>query len=142
LIGVGKKRAKSEHPSPRRLDEADLWLLLDEWPDHLADLALKLRAFVLETGPQLSETIAFNALCYYKAGHPFGKIGGNVCLISVRRGAVHLGFIHGASLPDPEGLLRGSGKAKRHIEIRSGEDIRRRDFAPLIRTAIAHTPSA
>jgi hypothetical protein len=138
---VGKKRTKQAPSPPRRLDEADLWMLLDEWPDELADLALQLRTLVLETGPQLSESIAFNALCYFKADQPFGKIGGNVCLIGLRDDAVHLSFLHGASLPDPKGLLRGSGKAKRHIHIRSERDIRRRPFAQLIRAAIAHTPS-
>ncbi|MDY7107462.1 MAG: DUF1801 domain-containing protein [Planctomycetota bacterium] len=138
---MGKKRAKRETSSPRRLDEADLWMLLDEWPDELADLVLKLRALVLETAPQLSESIAFNALCYYKPDQPFGKIGGNVCLIGIRGDAVHLGFIHGASLPDPEELLRGTGKAKRHIPVRSEREIRPDAFAQLILAAIAHTPT-
>ncbi len=29
---------------------------------------------------------------------------------------LHLGFIHGAALPDPDGLLRRTGKAKRYVE--------------------------
>jgi hypothetical protein len=138
---VGRKRRQQEEEAPRRLDEADLWLLLDEWPDDQVDLALKLRALVLEVGPTLSETIAFNSLCYYKAGMPYRTIGGNVCLIARRDDMVHLAFIHGAALPDPANLLRGSAKAKRHVEIRGAADIRRRALGALIRASIAHTPA-
>ena len=138
---MAAKRTQHEEEAPRRLDEADLWLLLDEWSDDQADLALKLRALVLDVGPSLSETIAFNSLCYSKTGAPFGKIGGNVCLISRRGDVVRLGFIHGAALGDPHNLLHGSAKAKRHVEIRNAKDIRRRALGALIRAAIAHTPA-
>ncbi len=31
---------------------------------------------------------------------------------------VNLGFYHGANLPDPNGLLEGTGKALRHVKVR------------------------
>ncbi len=114
---------------------------LDRCPGDLCDLILELRELVQEVAPEVHEAIKFNALCYYKPGHPYGVIGGNVCMISVRNECVYLSFIHGAFLPDPEGLLEGSGKAKRHIEIRSAADIRRAAVAKLIRAAIAYTPA-
>ncbi len=33
---------------------------------------------------------------------------------------VNVGFFHGASLPDPAGLLEGSGKYMRHVKLRPG----------------------
>lgn len=33
---------------------------------------------------------------------------------------VNVGFFHGADLPDPAGLLEGSGKRMRHVKLRRG----------------------
>jgi hypothetical protein len=60
-------------------------------------------------------------------------------MISVRGDCVYLSFIHGALLPDPDGLLQGTAKAKRLVEIRTSADIRRAAFAHLIRAAVAYT---
>ena len=55
---------------------------------------------------------------------------------------LELGFIHGAFLPDPDGILDGKGKAKRHIVIRSRKDFRRRAVKQLVRAAVAYDPTA
>ena len=39
------------------------------------------------------------------------------------RSHVNLGFYRGAALPDPDGLLRGTGKAMRHVQVRDIEDV-------------------
>lgn len=123
-----------------RLTGAEIAKLLRDEPEDLCDLAMELRKFVLSVAPQLSETIAFHALCYYKSGQPYGVIGGNVCLIAPRDDCLHLAFIHGASLPDPEGLLMGNAKAKRFIRLRSMRDIQPRAVRKLLRSAIEFNP--
>jgi hypothetical protein len=128
--------------SQQRLSGNDIAKLLNDWPDELCDLALELREFVLQVAPDLAETIAFHSLCYYKPGRPYGVIGGNVCGIGARGDCLQMGFMHGAFLPDPDALLQGTGKAKRHIELRSSKDIRRRAFKKLIQAAIAYEPAA
>lgn len=40
----------------------------------------------------------------------------------------NVGFFHGAGLPDPAGLLEGSGRRMRHVKLRPGRD---RDEAAL-----------
>jgi hypothetical protein len=40
--------------------------------------------------------------------------------VNVFTAHVNVGFFHGASLPDPAGLLQGSGKFMRHVKLRSG----------------------
>ena len=50
---------------------------------------------------------------------------------------VGLCFIHGARLPDPEGLLMGSGKQTRFIRVPSADVLRRREVESLIAAAIA-----
>jgi hypothetical protein len=130
------------HDVPRQwLNGGEIAGFLDPHSGDLCDLILELRELVQEVAPEVHEAIKFNALCYYKPGHPYGVIGGNMCMIGARDDCVHLSFIHGAFLPDPGGLLEGSGKAKRHIEIRSAADIRRAAFAKLIRAAVAYSPT-
>ena len=128
--------------SEERLTGSEIAKLLERWPNELCDLALELREFVLGVAPELAETIAFHSFCYYKPGRRYGVIGGNVCGIGARDDCLQLGFIHGGFLPDPEGLLQGTGKAKRHIELRSPKDIRRRAFKKLIQAAIAYEPGS
>jgi hypothetical protein len=42
------------------------------------------------------------------------------CSLKPRHDSVEIGFDRGAELPDPEGLLRGRGKKKRHVVLRLG----------------------
>ena len=53
------------------------------------------------------------------------------------RAHANLGFFQGAALDDPEGLLEGTGKALRHVKLRTAEDARRPAVVALIGAAIA-----
>ena len=125
-----------------RLREDQVRAVMDSWSDDLCRLGLAARDLVLEVAPGLSEKIAFNALCYYKPGLPYGVIAGSACLIGARGGTLILGFLHGAFLPDPDGLLQGRAKAKREMAILSVEALRRPSVAALIRDAVAYDPTA
>jgi hypothetical protein len=48
---------------------------------------------------------------------------------------VNVGFFLGAHLPDPAGLLEGTGKNMRHVKLRPGARIDREALAALIRAA-------
>jgi hypothetical protein len=48
-----------------------------------------------------------------------------------------IGFFHGASLPDPAGLLEGSGKRMRHVKLRPGVELDEEALARLIAAAYA-----
>jgi hypothetical protein len=126
----------------RRLREDEIAGVLCGLSDDLNEMAMELRELVLSVGPQLDEDLAFHALCYTTPNRPYGIIGGNVCMIGSKRGRLHLSFIHGVGLPDPHRLLRGKGKAKRHIEWKGGEGIRADLLEPLVRAAIAQDPTA
>lgn len=39
------------------------------------------------------------------------------------KGHVNLGFYRGAFLPDPRGMLKGTGKAMRHLSVRRAEEV-------------------
>jgi hypothetical protein len=48
------------------------------------------------------------------------------------------GFYYGAELPDPEGLLEGTGKLLRHVKIRSEQDLAKPALRELLERAIRH----
>jgi hypothetical protein len=54
-------------------------------------------------------------------------------VISPQRERINLGLANGAGLPDPEGLLEGTGAGIRHIKIASAEAAE----APAVRELVA-----
>ncbi|MEI7933290.1 MAG: DUF1801 domain-containing protein [Alphaproteobacteria bacterium] len=48
---------------------------------------------------------------------------------------VNVGFFHGAELPDPAGLLEGSGLRMRHVKLRWGQEVNEEALSNLIATA-------
>ena len=54
---------------------------------------------------------------------------------SVHFGHVNLGFYRGAELPDPAGLLRGTGKRMRHVKLPAGEEVDETALEALIAAA-------
>jgi hypothetical protein len=61
------------------------------------------------------------------------------CIVSIAAAAngVGLSFYHGASLPDPERLLQGSGKQNRFVRLPSAEPLRVPGVLALIAAAVA-----
>lgn len=53
-----------------------------------------------------------------------------------------VGFYQGAALPDPAGLLEGSGKRMRHVKLRWGKEIDEEALASLVTAAYQTTHAA
>ena len=62
---------------------------------------------------------------------------GLVCGIALQRGYVNLMFARGAELPDPAGLLTGTGKRARHIKIQQPADLATPALQALLGAALA-----
>ncbi|WKE67218.1 DUF1801 domain-containing protein [Gallaecimonas kandeliae] len=55
-------------------------------------------------------------------GQPTACVGGGAfAYVDAFSAHVNLGFFQGAALPDPQGLLEGSGKHMRHVKLRPGK---------------------
>jgi len=76
------------------------------------------------------------------AGYGVGpkKMSEHFCYIAPFKKHVNLGFMYGADLPDPEGLLEGVGKPMRHIKIRSLDDLKKPAVKKLVEAASKHLP--
>jgi hypothetical protein len=80
-------------------------------------IARQLRASIIEIYPDVVEVPWPNQkIIGYGVGPK--KMSEHFCYIAAQREYVNLGFYYGAVLPDPEGLLEGTGKNLRHIKVR------------------------
>ena len=62
-----------------------------------------------------------------------------VCAIAPFKNHINLMFAKGTDLPDPAGLLTGTGKRARHLRIQSAADLQRLEVLELVSNAI-HRP--
>jgi hypothetical protein len=105
-------------PHPRLL------AFLEAYDRHIAELALALREIILQEAPDASESIyqVYTVAIWFGFS---GKMKDMFCYIATSAGHVNLGFPLGASLPDPNRVLEGEGKAMRHIKFASVRDVER-----------------
>lgn len=123
-------------PTPR-LSKAALHEHLRAESPAVRRTVLALRKAILAAAPQAAEGIKFHVLAYYHDDAFFKSIGGNICMIEVKNGKVILSFIRGAGLPDPAGLMYGSGKLKRFVDVPDVSFAAGDEVAALIRAAAA-----
>lgn len=103
----------------RRHSEVAAWLAGD---DPLRQLAAAWFERLRASGPNVRELL--------HDGHPTACVE-DAAFAYVDAFAAHasIGFYEGASLPDPAGLLEGSGKRMRHVKLRWGRPV---DAAALV----------
>jgi hypothetical protein len=82
-------------------------------PSELGSLARAWFACMRRCGADVRELLhdGFPTACVEDA--PFGHVG-------VFKDHINVGFFHGTSLPDPAGLLEGTGKFMRHVKVKPG----------------------
>ena len=104
----------------------DTWL--DSRPSDLGSIARAWFTFMRECGADVRELMhdGFATVCVNDA--PFAYVG-------VFTAHVNVGFFHGASLPDPSGLLEGAGKYMRHVKVKPDLALDESALETLITTA-------
>lgn len=95
----------------------------------LRPLAAELRRMFLEAEPDLQESIKWGNPCFEKKLRVF-------YIASQGDRYVTLGLWQGALLPNPEGLIEGTGKRMRHVKIRSAEELGAPVVGRIIREAV------
>ena len=94
-----------------------------------------LRAVVLKVDPDACEVVH---LGYRSATYGVGpkKMSEGYVYIMPHSRWVNLGFYNGVGLPDPKGLLEGTGARLRHVKIRSAAEVRESAVRRLIESAV------
>ncbi len=88
---------------------------------NLRDIVLEIRNLVAGIAPDATEVQHSRGFSYYHKARG-GPVSAGICQIAIFPDHVRLAFIHGAFLPDPEGMLVGTQKNKRHVRIYRYED--------------------
>ena len=110
--------------------------IFGQCPAEVVAIAAAARAAIRSADPDTVETAS--------PGHGavnFGvgprKMADGYAYLMPQKDRVNLGFFHGVDLPDPAGLLEGTGKALRHVKLRSAWDVERAETRALIAAAVA-----
>ncbi len=112
--------------------------LLATYSSEVCDLAWRVRAAVLTVFPQAVEQVDRpRKLIGYSVGPKMADV---VCVIMPLKTAVNLGFARGTNLPDPAGLLEGTGKRARHVKITTPTDLDNPALRALLEAAVAAMP--
>jgi hypothetical protein len=103
---------------------------LKGYPPQVRVIALKTREVILSVLPQVTEKVYPGwKVIQYGAGAGREDV---FAVISPQKERVNLGLANGADLPDPAGLLEGTGTGIRHVKLTSAEAA----GAPAVRTLV------
>ena len=105
--------------------------LMARFAPAMADLARRARALIVELDPDVVEVVWLHQ---GTVGYGVGprKNSEHYSWLAVHTSHVGLGFFAGTRLPDPAGILEGTGAALRHVKVRSANDLRRPEVKELL----------
>lgn len=96
--------------------------VLGKYDENISALALVLRGYLLA---QLSNIKEYPDVPANVIGYGYGPgYKDQICVIIPSKKGIKLGFNRGSELPDPAGLLTGSGKVHRYVVINSEKEIK------------------
>jgi hypothetical protein len=107
--------------------------LLEGYPQDVQAIALAARQSLRKWLPGVQESADASAPVI---GYSFGPgYRGLVCTLILSKSGVKLGLVRGSELADPHGLLAGSGKVHRHIQLGAASDLRKAWVSQLVKAA-------
>lgn len=101
----------------------------------------RLRETILSIHPEATEVVRLGDRAATYGLGPKKMSEGYVYLMP-QSAWINLGFYQGAGLPDPDGLLEGTGKKLRHVKIRDAGEVDDQGIIALIRAALAERKQA
>jgi Domain of unknown function (DU1801) len=113
----------------------ELRRLLDDFSPEVQHLATSVRTRILELVPDAQEKVmrGYNSLSYGFAS----SMKEQFASIMLHRERVNLQLHRATELSDPDGLLEGTGKAMRHVKVKTEETAQSKEVGELIESAAA-----
>jgi hypothetical protein len=109
--------------------------LLGSYPEDVQTLVLQARKTLRQWLPDAAESVDESArMLAYRYGPGYK---GMVCTLLLSKSGIKLGLVGGAALADPRGLLAGTGKVHRHVQLRTVEDLQQAGLKQLVLGASA-----
>lgn len=108
--------------------------LLMSYSEEVQALAEALRQLIFSVLPGINEEADFPAKLI---GYGFGPgYKHTICTIILSKNGTKLGIYKATELPDPTGLLAGSGKVHRHVVITELKDVKNPAVKALLKEAL------
>lgn len=99
----------------------DILQFLSGYKEEVFNHAVILREIVLKNLPGITEQLDMPAkMIAYAFSQKYTDL---VCVIIPSKDGLKLGFNKGSTLPDPSGILKGSGKISRYVIIKTEADL-------------------
>jgi hypothetical protein len=121
--------------------EKQLAGFIAKFTPEIASLIRAARKTMRERIPQAVELVYDNYNFFVIGYGPSEKASEAIFSLAAQAKGVSLCFLHGASLPDPNGLLRGSGNVVRNIRLETAATLDRGDVRALMKTALERAKS-
>jgi hypothetical protein len=93
------------------------------------EILVKLREMVLSRSSEIQEKIMYGGILFFLKEDFAG--------LFVRKNHVSFEFGSGAQFKDPDGILEGAGKLRRHLKLRSLEDIETKKVRFFVKQALS-----
>ena len=107
---------------------------LEKFSPEVREICLNLRSLVYRLAPDANEIVytGWGNIQFYFANKPKSHF----CAINPLKGRVDFFFMRATELPDPAGLLQGTGKKLRHVKINSNDQVDNPALRELILAAV------
>jgi hypothetical protein len=115
--------------------QKDVESFLATYPPEVGALARAAKRLLEASLPNAEETLDESARVI---GYGYGPgYKGCVCTLILSKTGVKIGIAYGATMPDPNGLLRGAGKVHRHVVLQTVADLKQPGVKALVKAALA-----
>ena len=119
-------------PSSLNNEVFETWL--SEQPEKSHNLIREIRSAIIAAGHNFTEGIKWGSPCYW-----LPEISRRtITWIQPHKDYVRLGFFNGATMPDPQNLLEGTGKKLRHIKIHNLSDTTPQTLTNYVKASVEH----
>jgi hypothetical protein len=123
-----------------RLSTHEILKFLNHYPVEIQEIFLGVREAVFKVVPSAWEKYKMNGIAYFLE-EKSTSLKGMICHVVPLPEYVQIGFIFGAFMPDPGGLLEGKQKAKRMVHLREYEKVPWEALEDLIKAASEIDPT-
>ncbi len=128
---------KQPAPATSNDAEAELAEFIDKFSPEMAKAIRSVRASLRKRVPTANELVYDNYNFFVIGYSPTLRPSDTFTMLVADAHGVRLAFYYGSSLPDPSGILQGTGNQNRFIRLESARDLSKPVVEALIRAAIA-----
>lgn len=108
--------------------------ILSKYPEDISDLALAARKLILKELPDISEIPDEKAnMIAYGFANTYKDM---ICTIILSKKGIKIGLNKGSELNDPEGLLEGTGKVHKYVQINATKDLKNPAIKDLLKEGL------